>query len=556
MQPGTTMTGALGLSLFDTSLDQGLNSNSSNDAGIMMYRGSQLNLGSGQNGGTGGIAIAPYQVSTTNNSTGIVSTGSTSDSSLGADMVALNVAGGQGVLTRTAPTPVSSVMQTSPVASASSSPLQLGALPSFKWTVTSQNNGSDNGDIGNLITQQWTSLAGGGAGVTVLSKDVVANNSLYVVGWQQDANNPTVTDGLIGKIALDGTTATFATQSFTQSDDGTVAHGLGIDVDANGNLLVCGYYTNLATGADNMVLESVAPDFSTINWGVTLPDMTINSRANGVKVSGSNVSISGVANNNLMAGTLDAATGQSGSIAAFQFQDSTGNPENSLGNGLGVDSTGKLDVAGRVTDNSGNDLPAGIQVASDLSSAQGWSINSNGPGGQMVASAVDSSDNAYYVGTSYQAGDQYSFLPVSKTAPDGQTQLYSNNGQNGIIVWRLVDGSGNHLFNWTAGGNLQDGAGDQIIESTSDQNTAGSFGQLLFNVGPTGSTSNDFGDGGIYGSNDDYGYGIAINVNDFNKLYTVGKTNSPDFATTNGVFQQNYTTGDKFEGWVAQITSP
>jgi hypothetical protein len=341
-------------------------------------------------------------------------------------------------------------------------------------------------------------------------------------------------------------------------------------LDNNGNLTAI--YVGGVVGPKAFV-ASLGPNLGnlTVNWTRTPPStVTVPSVINGISLnaSGTDLYVTGTVGTSAIAGDLHTADG---STNAYLESINTGANTTLAGNGIAVDSTGKADIALRAVDATGNPRAKWVQVGATgtvgtVNTPPDSEVgDTNEPGDPTFAAgfntvSVDSAGNAYYAGTSYGSDTTgFSFQIVEKVGPDGNTVLYTNNGTPVAWHWYLIDSvTGLHAFNWGAFANATVN-GHQVTATTDDDGTdaLGTHGELLFAVGTNGDTSTDFGDAGLSGANDDYGYGLTEDTFNTNTFYMVGKTNSSDFGTT-ATFQPNFNgnpppRGMDFNGWVASL---
>jgi len=388
------------------------------------------------------------------------------------------------------------------------------------------------------------SVSGTGTGATVVG-----------AGTTIDPGDSTTLDGLVyltnGSLSGPPTVAVISS-----------TNGLGFNTqlssvaqDSAGNIVVGGY----TTAADGVTQNGFALNLTT---GGSFSDSAqsiiqgVNLKGGSLYATGSQLNSSS-GNVETLAAKSDAAITTLTYGVLFTFTQS-GTRLVSTGLGVGGDSAGNSDIAGQAIDLSGNGLPYFAQI-----NAGGTMINGGGafqgadPADAFNTVSVNASDNAYYDGGLHRAGDQFAFDIVAGVKPDGNTLIYQSGGQGVAFLWELVDGSGNHAANWVSYGNTADSAGNVIMETTFDNFTPGTFGQTIFGIDPTGGVANvnPFQDG-LFGSNDDYGFGIA--VDGAGNAWLAGKTNSPDFPTgssTGTAFDTVYS-GGTYDGWIAFETVP
>jgi hypothetical protein len=566
-QPGSLLTTGLDVAALGSALDQNLGSQ---DNSSVQNQALNLSLGSfnhNQNSG-GTVTVTPYQVSHSN-TTSTSSLTLTAGSSLNLDSgtQGLGVAGkhlatSQGTTQVTGTGQGSTInshqqggAQTSqsnltPVAAPVQATAVSAAVPSAVGTqsvglkLTTQTVGDGHHPP---YTGFWASLfnnpAAAGSDNAALNKVVQVGGgqtaALYAVGTVNDGSSG-FTDIALLATAAGGTTATIATLSSNNPGNAT---GLSIALDSTGSNLIIGGTVTDSSGNSGGVVASVTTALSTLNWGI---GFTGPSSVNGVTDSAGTVSFTGSLGTgsarNVIVGQTDEATGTNTNAFQYQFSVPT------AGNGVGIDTnTGNVDVAGAYA-GTGVDDPSMFQLPSDLSVASGIFFAVKGA---MNGVKVDAGGNAYYAGPVLfaQNGNTIGYI-VAKVNPDGQ----SLSNDYGGFGWLHGFTEGGIPANSPSYDNAIDPAGDNLNELTIDDNSGlpNTHGQLFSNVGPDGQALVEFGDGGINGSNDDYGLGIATDGN--GNVYTVGKTNSPDF-TTNG-FKTMFDAGDMNEGWIGYATTP
>jgi len=551
--------------MLGSTLDQNLGTT---DGSSAQNQALNLSLGSfhtsQNNGGT--VTVAPYQVShsSTASSSSLTMTSASSDLGLqntqAMAAASHNLGSSHGTATQSTGTSQGSTInwhqnggqQTAQSnVTISSAPIQAtpvsAAVPTAVGThsvnlqLTTQTSSNDHHPPYSGV---WASLASNPAAAgfdnASLNKVVQvgggANATLYAVGTVQDAASG-FSDIAILSTAASSTSATLATLSSSNPGNAT---GLSIALDSSGNLLIGGTVTDV-NGNTAGVVASVTPDLSTLNWGFSFGGP---STVNGVADSGGLVYFTGAANDSngqqdVLVGTTDEATGTATTAFIYAFSAPTS------GNAVAVDAnTGNVDVAGTFAGTGVAD-PLLAQLPPDLSSASGAYFAG---AGSMNGVQVDAAGNAYWDGSIINGSGTVGNI-VYKTNPDLTPSAdYSGSGW----VWTFTFGG--VAGNAPAYDNKIDAAGDQLQELSVDDNSGmvGTHGQLFFDVGPTGQSYVDFGDGTISGALDDYGYGIA--TDGAGNVYTVGKTDSTNF-NTNG-FQTQYNTGDTFEGWIAYATEP
>jgi hypothetical protein len=372
------------------------------------------------------------------------------------------------------------------------------------------------------ISSVWASYFGN-RGDNGLYHVVVApdGQTIYAVGWTTVPGSRS--RDLVVIQTTDGSTSPPAVATLA-STTGGIAKGFGIDLDSNGNVLVSGYVTD-AGGNPSGVVASFTPDLSAVNWefGFDQP-----SAVQSVRDVGGTVYFTGSAGGDLLIGEAD----ESGHVNVANTLQSN---YASVGNAVDIDPSGNLDIAVTLTDAAGNH-PATVQVTADGSTLLGGLVFEGGDtNAGMNGVVVDAFGDALYVGTILN-GDHDSLL-LAAVAPDGMNMLfayeYMLSGANGPLNLYGYDEALDASGNLAMVGTYDDGSG-----------VPGSVGHILF-------YGSDSGDGGVRGSGDDYGYGVALSSS--GHIVEVGRTNSTDLPV-NG-FQTTYS-GGPFDGWIGSFTSP
>src|SRR5262249_52420796 len=145
------------------------------------------------------------------------------------------------------------------------------------------------------------------------------------------------------------------------------------------------------------------------------------------------------------------------------------------GNAIAVDSTGKADIAMKLTDSSGNEEPAFSQAPANGRLTRFFFFTSMGPGGSMNGVGVDPANSAYYTGPSMDPSSGNIDFLVAAIAANGTTQIYGfgygASGANFVTYDNKVGPDGTQYVVATA----DDGSGDP-----------GTHGWLYAAVIPTG----------------------------------------------------------------------
>ena len=237
------------------------------------------------------------------------------------------------------------------------------------------------------------------------------------------------TDGTVSAITQTGSTAWIATLDGSGGD-----YGWGITYDSSGNVYVIGY-SNPDSGGGNDLLTTKFDSSGTIQWQRTLGTGTANrnddvGRMIAVDSSG-NVYVIGNTNNTGGNDSMIIAKYDSSGSIQWQktFGESTGGEH---GNGISIDSSGNVFVAGMTTKNM---TSYGAIVAKfDSSGNLQWQKTLDASYDQYFYDVVvDSSDNIYAGGYSGIGG--YNHYLVAK---------YNNSG---TLQWQRSFGGGNTTSN-------------------------------------------------------------------------------------------------------------
>jgi hypothetical protein len=497
------------------------------------------------------LHATPFSGTTTSAQTAQTLTAAAAPSSLSAPPAGTTSDRAANMFPVAAPAPQLSPVTVLPTAAS----INLQPLTNIKLTRI-----ESTGDPGPQITDVASSFFGT-AGVANLNKDVyvASSNTLIAAGSATDPTSSVTTDAVVTSI---NATLTSAVRLFLNFGAGSTAEALTVDADASGVVYTAGDFTN-SNGVRNLFVARINSALNHVDWSVTGPHPADQTAVGGIKLDATGTNLYGVGDyslvnrnrqaQNLLAfkGTnLGAATPTIAYARVFPMLDSNGNPANAIGTGAGVDATGQLDFSGIFgvvnADGTHDKRPMEGRVNPTGTSVSAATFLSNGELGGMASVFTDSAGNYYLTGTNYTTTDPFSFLLITKFSSTGM-QIYGVN-------WFLTNGSGQHVFNWIGMDVKALANGNAAMSTTDDDGSGanGTVGQILFIVGPTGGTLVDFGDGGAFGSNNDYGQGLALDPS--NNLYGVGATNSPDFHTTAGVFQPTFT--GLIDGWVGRFTSP
>jgi hypothetical protein len=470
----------------------------------------------------------------------------------------------------------------------------------------------------------YSTYLGGSGGDVGISVAMDSSCNAYVTGLTSSIDFPTAgtpyqsalnasgaTNTFISKLNSTGSLLVYSTYLGGNNDD----EGYGIAVDTSGNAYVTGYATSTnfpslhplssnstLGGNSNAFVTELNPSGSALVYSTYLGgnDKNWNEYGNGIAVdSAGNVYITGETDStnfptknpyqaNL--GGEDAINAfvsvlnWSGSALSLMYSTYLGGSVSDGADGIALDSSGNVYVAGYATSTNFPTLPAnqnfstgGAPNTSGLAGSENAFAAKLNPfastpaqtlvystylGGSGTDSAngiaVDSSGNAYVTGSTSSAnfptknplymtlaGGQNAF--VSALNSTGSALIYStylggNNSDTGSQI--AVDSSGNaYVVGYTSSTNfpkmnpLYPTLAGYTNAFVSAFNSTGSA--LLFSTY-------------LGGSNYDYAYGIALDAS--GNAYVTGQTNSNNFPITPGAFQTSMG-GGVYNAFVTMISS-
>jgi hypothetical protein len=580
MQPGSILTGGLGLSLLGSALDlSSLLSDSNPSQSHSLNHLPAINQ-TGANWASSQMSTAPSHGSTvgTSQTATPVVTSSTASSNLANQMVAVNAASQHGVGVSSTPSHAvgssntngnsTSAKDNSNVAFnavpativATNTALQTLSTTSVHPAVNFVGRGysADNGGIQPFDTLNWISYFGN-AGSKLNKVAVTPDGSgVIVAGTVQDPVDPTINDAVVAELSSDGSTLIgAATIGLPVSGSQSSANGLA--VDSTGNI----YASGTASVGGSTIAVAAKVDFASptgYDWLMSLGFAGAGGAgdvANGCKLdaAGANLFVSGGGDatpNGGAPGALEisklSTVDGSGTTYSYNYT-SGGNPVTVTGNDVAVASTGNVDVAAQLTFNTGlssdvfgtTALPAGPTLFT-------FGNQINNVNSSMTGISVDSANNMVMTGTMNYVGET-TLRTIIGFSDSGIVNAHA-------YYWGVTFGG--VLGNWVGNGLALNPDATPVASGTLDDNSGG-FGihstvLVHFFADGSGITDNtNFGNPTPFGANDDYGTGVAIGSNLFGSVYYQdGWTNSTDFNVTAGVYQSTYG-GDPSTGWVGQI---
>jgi hypothetical protein len=432
---------------------------------------------------------------------------------------------------------------------------------------TPTGTGSDGG-ITPQFVQNWATYLGT-SGSDFYTKVKYTSGGLYVAGSVTDSNDSTAQDLAVAKLSLDGSTRLqYHTFNFGA---GVKFFSRGLDVASDGTVYVGGFIgpnvKNIGGGLSNLEIVSVKPDFSATNWAYTFSDPTVRTAVYSVKLdsAGTNLYFDGdedlsaqsLPADNLLAGKLTGLTGASPTVVyqhAYVFSDASMNPTATVVpviagfSGIAPDAAGNADIVANYNDNAGNIDPLFGQIAADGGSFHTSQVYSSvGMRGLGTDITVDSGNNYLFTGSVSDRVNTGTMDELVAKWSQANSQVYGSE-------WEFSNSSGG-LINTFGFGIREDSSGAvYTISSTSDpsQPPTSNIQLEADKYSSNGQTFVDGTLGAVGGTSLDYGLGIDIGgVN--NTAYIAGTTNSTDFSTTAGAYQQTYQ-GGAFDGYVASLT--
>jgi hypothetical protein len=598
MQPGSILTGGLGVSLLGSALDLSslLNESGTNQSHTLNHPRA-INNQTDTSSDSSQVIIAPSHGSVeTSQSATPVATNSTASSNLANQVVAINAASQHAISVSSTSghsVPLGNTNGTGNTAK--NSPLSFGSDPIRAGATVATRQMAAVANVHpatNFVGRGWTNSDGGiqpfdmlnwvsyfGNAGSKLNKVAVApDGGVLLAGTVQDNVDPTINDAIVAKLTSDGSTLV-GMSIVGLPVSGTQSSANGLAVDNAGNIYASGTATPPGGGPGLAVAAKV--DFASptgYDW-LTVVGFSAQGGAgdvaNGCQLdaAGANLYVAGTGDASPVGGgpgaleiaALSTVDG-SGNTYGFNYVDGNGNPETAVGNDVAATSTGGVDVAVQLQTAAGGLASFGVAPSAAAGPASfatfttdngypqyAHAPNADGAYASMSSILVDASNNIYFTG-----------------------QGFFNAPNEGIITRQIIgfarpDGSGVHGYgwyvyntgtgvqgNWVSNGLALNGDHTPATSGTLDDNSGGfgTHGTILAHFAGDGGTiidSTNFGNPTPFGANDDYGTGVAIGNTLFGAIYYQdGWTNSTDFNVTAGVYQPTYG-GDPSTGWVGQI---
>ena len=319
---------------------------------------------------------------------------------------------------------------------------------------------------------QWQRSLGGNSSDYGYSVAVDGSGNVYVVGMTFSQGQGSA-DILIAKFNSSG-----AAQWKRLLGDSGADYGYGIAVDSSGNSYITGYSASAAYGQDDIITAKYDTN-GNIQWQRILGG-TGNDGGTAIAVDSSgNSYITGYTNGS-GAGNYDMLLAKYNSSGTIQWQKTVGASTTDWGEGITVDSSGNIYIAGYTNAASGAGSYDFVVSKLNSSGAVQWSRTLGGSGldyGRDIA--VDSSGNVYVTGeTSSPGNGMY----------EGLIAKYNSSG---VLQWqRLLYGSSNDYFK----GIEVDNSGNFYVGGRTASSGEGSDEFIIAKLPDDGSGTGTFGD--------------------------------------------------------------
>jgi hypothetical protein len=382
----------------------------------------------------------------------------------------------------------------------------------------------------------WFSYLGAAEAGEVRREVWAGDGTLVIAGSAQDLADPATVDMVVGKVARDGSEATFLFIN-PGGASGTTSTGQGLVVDAQGVIYVAG--TTDVNGTPNMVAARVAPDLSGTDWVVTVDRP-------GAVDTGAAAALDATGDTLYLAGTFDETPtgGLAQNVGLVKFTDltaamptldrmasfhSTGGVASATD--LIIDSQGRWDFSG-TAEITGNVEPALWQIRSDLSGGAILYYPFLGRTNVMHALSLGQDGNYYATGQTEAQDVPYRLLVVKfPSSYIGGQQIFGSSfdSSNGA-VWGEGVQADQAGFPYVAG---TDGGTIMVIKLNTNGLSVRDGIDILGN-----------------GASD---IGHALILDEANNAYVAGTATSTDLSTP-GVFQPVYGGGAR-DGFVTQVST-
>ncbi|MDP1727441.1 MAG: SBBP repeat-containing protein [Bacteroidota bacterium] len=449
------------------------------------------------------------------------------------------------------------------------------------WATYCGSNGGS--DAGNSVATDWL-------GNVYITGNTYSTSNIATTGTHQTSLNSSV-DAFVVKFNSDGVLQWGTYYGGSWQED-----GLGINIDTNLNILICGttysstgiatsgaHQTTFGGGTGDAFIAKFGP-FGTLYWatyyGGSLSDyawsITSDKPYGYVMVAGNTYSTSGISTSGafqtIKSGSEDAFIVKFDPYGVIVWGTYFGGSSPDRGYSIATDSYGNVIAAG-YTGSATGIASTGAYQTTIGSNPDGFIVKFNSSGFRLWSTYVGGNGGDYLYGlTSNTSGDIFitgytgSTSGIS-TSGAFQTTL-TGTGSDAFIV--KFNASGARLWGTYYGGNLGDYANGIAIDvlgnvyitgytfSTSGIVTSGAY-KTIYGGGTNDAFVAKFNSTGTSrlwgtyfgGSGDDIAYGIARGV--LGNVFIVGKTASTSNIATTGSYQTTYG-GGAYDIFLASFT--
>ncbi len=379
----------------------------------------------------------------------------------------------------------------------------------------------------------WSSFLGS-AHVDMLRPITVGPDGLYTGGFITDPANPGVTDMLIAKVSVDGSTLLNAVA--LNFPGGTFAELKGIDVDSEGNMYAIG--VSNFQGFLARIYFRLDADWQTISWTIasSVPsegnDIFHDDRTYTIYVTGTTDARSiGFPEQSMQVSWFSDLANTAGPTSIFGYVYTYDGFDGATANALGVGPDFKIQVAGTFL--KGTDIYAAQhEISADGEVANGVYFDTAGFG-SLNDIYVDRNGDAFGVGYIPSGlGDGRRDLLLTKVNPGLAVEYAYSFGGNDVDLngWGItLDGAGQI---YVAGSIGLDGDFDVLVAKFSADGT------MMTDAVMTGGLADE----------------LALSI-DYDPatdaVYTVGYTISTEFETTRESFQPIF--GGLMDGFIMRV---
>ena len=324
-------------------------------------------------------------------------------------------------------------------------------------------------------TLQWQRSLGGNSSDYGYSVAVDSSGNVYVTGITFSQGQGSA-DILIAKFNSSGTVQWKRLLGSSNAD-----YGNGIAVDSSGNSYITGYAASATYGQDDIITAKYDTN-GNIQWQRILGG-TGNDGGTAIAVDSSgNSYITGYTNGS-GAGNYDMLLVKYNSSGTIQWQKTVGASNTDWGEGIALDSSGNIYLAGYTNATSGAGSYDFVVSKLNSSGTVQWSRTLGGSSldyGRAIA--VDSSGNVYITGETASTGTGMYEGLIAKYNSSGvlQWQRILYGSQNEFLKGVGVDNSGNF---YVGGRTASSGEGDQefiIAKLPDDGSGTGTYGDFTY----------------------------------------------------------------------------